>query len=270
MEAEPESHILIDAHAHLYDCYDLNTYFLSATKNFARASQVHAAQKAYTYCLFLVNGAEKGIDRLNTAPNSAVAQILKVEKTQEPCTLLVSKNNCEIIVIGGRQLVTRENLEVLAVGTRKNFKEHRPLNEMIEDIKQEGALAIVPWGFGKWWRTRGKIIEDYLRDAKDSSELAIGDSGNRPFFIPKEAIFNIATKQGILNLPGSDPLPFSADAKRPGSFGSVWHGRINRNRPFESLQKIIKNPVNGTDFFGSPESISRFFLNQVRMQLRKR
>ena len=58
--------------------------------------------------------------------------------------------------------------------------------------------------------------------------LFLGDNGNRPLFWSISRKFFIKQKKKeLINLPGSDPLPFNSEEKRPGSFGFYFNEKLN-------------------------------------------
>ena len=70
-----------------------------------------------------------------------------------------------VLVIAGRQIVSAERIEVLALGTRTQIPDGQPLAATIDAVRADGALAVLPWGFGKWWGARGRMVDAYLETA---------------------------------------------------------------------------------------------------------
>ena len=180
----------------------------------------------------------------------------------------VARDRFPIVVVAGRQIPTRERLEILAVGTRREFEEGQPTRGLIQRVAQTGALPVVPWGAGKWMGERGQLVDGLIR----SSELPLfflGDSGNRPVFWPRPTHFRRAEEEGIKILSGSDPLPFSGETKRVGSFGVALKGSLDAETPAQDLKRRVLNPSTVLHQFGSGETPLRFIRNQLRMQFRK-
>jgi hypothetical protein len=135
-------------------------------------------------------------------------------------------------------------------------------------VKECGAVPVIPWGFGKWMGTRGKIVRDLLELAR-KTDIFLGDNGGRPAFLPRPVHFNSAESLGIRILPGSDPLPFSSEYWRPGSFGFLVEGAMNHEHPGKDLGYILLDPNTLPKPYGKLENPYRFFRNQIAMQIRK-
>jgi len=193
-----------------------------------------------------------------------------VQKTSEPNTLLLKDNaGFEIIVVAGRQIVTKDKIEVLAVGLNEDIDDGEPIEAVITYAVNAHALPVLPWGPGKWMGKRKKIVQDLVNSGKHAS-CYLGDNGNRPVFWSKSAIFNSGADRNMFNLPGSDPLPFQNEVVKPGSFGFLIEGALDREHPFESLYGHIVKSSQQFETYGALESTVSFFKNQIAMQLVKR
>ena len=96
-------------------------------------------------------------------------------RTHEDCSLYAqSKNSQGLFLIAGRQIVTAENLEVLALATANDFRDGSPMEELIEAVKESGGIPAIPWGPGKWMGRRGVFLRNLLERAKDPG-LFLGD-----------------------------------------------------------------------------------------------
>ncbi|MEM9295626.1 MAG: hypothetical protein AAGA57_07480 [Planctomycetota bacterium] len=117
----------------------------------------------------------------------------------------------------GRQVATTERLEMLALATEGSLDAGLSLAESAQAAREAGGLACTPWGVGKWSGARGEAVVKALRE---DGQLVAGDNGGRPVGWRSGALEE-ARKLGRTVLPGSDPLPMPAGAKRLGSLG-VW------------------------------------------------
>ncbi|HVO73724.1 MAG TPA: hypothetical protein VMT35_06850, partial [Ignavibacteriaceae bacterium] len=187
--------------------------------------------------------------------------------TQEENSIVAVKNEeKKIIIIAGRQIVTKEKLEVLGLGILNAIGDKKPIKEVIDDVKKKGGLAVIPWGVGKWVGSKKKIVNETL----ELPGLFVGDNGNRPFFWSNKKIFSQFEKKNIKNLSGSDPLPFKSESGRAGSFGFAMEGVVNFDRPFESLLNKLSGEQPELLYYGKLEEPFRFFKNQILMQIKKK
>ena len=82
-----------------------------------------------------------------------------------------------LYVIAGRQIITRERLEVLALCTAKEFADGEEVETVLDKVRRAGGLPVLPWGAGKWWGTRGRIVTELLRKGQGES-LRCGPSAH--------------------------------------------------------------------------------------------
>jgi hypothetical protein len=264
--------LLIDAHVHIYDCFNLQNFLNSALKNF-RAAALHCGQtKDFTAFLFLTETKRENWFQVLSeyALNASTGVTWTFNFTREKFSLWAQNDVGQgLFVIAGRQIATHEGLEVLALITDKQFQEGKPIGETIQTVRDNGALPVIPWGFGKWMGIRGKILKRTIEDS-NGLDFFLGDNGGRPLFWPRPSLFKIAESKGIPILPGSDPLPFASESWRPGSLGFLIDAQISREQPAEDLKRVLLDPRTELLAYGSLERPLRFFRNQSRMQLRKR
>lgn len=265
--------ILVDAHAHLRSKFDVRDFLLASWKNIRLHGQ--KAKKVTGVLCVTDEQGEQGYDRLqeffeeNGLADSEGAGDWESVPTAENTTLsAVSASKDRLVIIAGRQLISQENLEVLAIGTRRQFDAGKPTESLLCEISREGALPILPWGFGKWIGTRGRLVEQLL-DNPALPPFFLGDSANRPGFWSRPAPFRRAEKQGIKNIPGSDPLPFSGEVQRVGDFGGRISGCLDPETPSDDLKRKLMDRSTNIQSFGSQETMFRFVRKQALMQYRK-
>ncbi|MBU0664981.1 MAG: hypothetical protein KJ990_10610 [Proteobacteria bacterium] len=172
----------------------------------------------------------------------------------------------EIHVVAGHQVVTMENIEVLALFVRQGLPNGLSLHETVDRVKELGGIPVLPWGVGKWFGKRGKIIKEFLVN-HEKGNLFLGDNGGRPCFWPTPNLFNLAEKTGVVVLPGSDPLPFPSEALRVGSFGfSLQENSLHGDSPTKCLKNALLSPNVTISPFGCLQENRLFFLNQFRLR----
>ena len=269
--------IFVDAHVHIYDCFDLELFFDSAFANFKSEASRLGQQDAFTGILLLTETSkDKWFERLTDYADNKDGNGNKAigdwafHHTDENCSLYArGGKNQGLFLIAGRQIVTAEKLEVLALATDKSLKDGAPIEQVIQSLQDIGAIPVVPYGLGKWIGRRGKILRDLLKKT-ERTKLFLGDNGGRPKFLPRSSHFKQAEKRGIRVLPGSDPLPFPFECQRAGGFGFSFLGSINFEHPARDLKKILMDTSTYFQEYGRLESPYRFFRNQLAMQIKKR
>ena len=257
---------LIDAHVHIYKNFNLENFIKAAFTNFKLNSEEISPGSEYVGILCLTES--NGYNYFENFNDTLKSLKYKSSKTSEKNSLICfDSNNRKIYFIAGRQIVTSEKLEVLALGLRDSYPDGNPIGKVINFVISKNCLPIIPWGAGKWIGKRRNIVENVVK--QDFKTLFLGDNGNRPFFWGKSKIFYHAEERGVINLPGSDPLPFDSEEKRAGGFGFYFNEKLDEQNPFENLKERIISRKNSFDTYGKLETPIKFLKNQVSMQMKK-
>ncbi len=268
--------IIADAHVHLYDCFDMERLLDLAFSNFQKEADKPMKGTSFSAFLCLAETkTENWFYRFSHPAERGSSQPKGIGKwtfrpTKEDCSLYACLDEKRgLYIIAGRQIRTKEDLEVLALGTIQSFEEGIPLKEMISLISRLGAIPVIPWGVGKWIGRRGKIVKELLNE-KNLPPFFLGDNRNRPLFWPRPNLFKLAEHKRMPILPGADPLPFSSEIGQIGKFGFKLPGSIDSEYPFRDLKKLLLDPNTSPQAYGSLENPVRFFWNQLRMKWMKR
>ena len=275
--SDPVSLILVDTHVHFHAGHDPECLLDSASVNFGATARSLAEKASWEGVLVLTDdvgepGFEAFLEYALLKPNDGSPGIGRwtFQNPDEDTTLHLRSDDDETLyLIAGRQIRTEDGLEILALGTRNQFSNHRSISTILRDVREAGALAVLPWGAGKWLGAR----RDNIRLVIDSCEtcgLFLSDSGNRPVFWSKSSLFDLAADRGIRNLPGSDPLPLPGEHARVGTCGFALPGELDLARPSEDLKERLRNPTSDIQPFLRRERTLRFLRNQIAMQIKKR
>ena len=254
---------------HLHERFPLERLLDAAAANFARARDRLRTEGEVFGCLMLTEVA--GADCFAAlADGELSAGAWQIRRTEEPVSLVaVRSGRLPVLVIAGRQIVSGERIEVLALGTRARIPDGEPLAATIDAVRAAGALAVLPWGSGKWWGKRGRRVDAYLARAPQG-KIFLGDNGGRPIGLPAPRQFARASRRGILVLPGSDPLRHAGEIERIGSYGLVLHLRLDLDRPAAALRAHLDALERQLATFGRRQSPGRFLTSQLSLRLRKR
>lgn len=268
--------IFVDAHVHIYKCFDLDVLFDSALANFQTAAK-HCGiyNKPFSTMLFLTEGASESwfqhlVTKSKTKQNvNKPANRWAINHTGETLSLRVRHNDFpekKIHLVAGRQIVTAEKIEVLALFCNTSFNDGLPLNETVTTIRQHNGIAVIPWGVGKWIGRRGVFLQNFLAGYSGKG-VFLGDNGGRPWFWPTPALFHLAEKKGISVLPGTDPLPLTHEATRVGSFGFFLdHHCLDMTSPATSMRDLLISGQADLNPFGRLQNIKSFFTNQLQLR----
>ena len=154
---------------------------------------------------------------------------------------------------------------MLALGCAESWQDGLPASEVIDGVTGAGAVAVLPWGFGKWLGQRGRILRALIEKHR-SQHLFLGDNIGRPVFFSEPHEFELGRSLGLTVLPGTDPLPFASESHRAGSFGCVVDGVVGDLQPWADLCRHLVQPGLSVRRFGRLETPLRFFRNQLAMQ----
>lgn len=255
--------LLVDAHAHLHDGVSIAAFLGAARANVRRATRgLPAADLQAVLCLADYAGAE-GFVRLRSATadgwtrDAADAAVLRWR----------ADDGAVLWVVAGRQVVTAERLEVMAIGIASSLADGQPLASTLDQVRAAGGLPVLPWGVGKWFGRRGALVEDASR--RHGAALPLGDNGGRPNCWRPRPLAQ-ARARGVAVLPGTDPLRLPEDRLRSGSFGLALAGEAPAPLTAGWLQHRLTSPEPGDRGFGRPLGLLAFASRQWRLRTRDR
>ncbi len=264
---------MVDGHVHIYDCYDLEKFFDSAIKNmnhFYHTLYPNTKESPFEKILLLTEGRKNDFfsqfKKNRGFSNDSGYHFLD---TKEDISLVLARHNKPLCyLLKGRQIVTREDLEVLLVASGQGIEDGLPIETVIERILNKNDIAVLAWGFGKWFFKRGSVIHSLIKKYRFPG-LFIGDNSGRPTFWPIPQQFKRAKEYDIPIISGSDPLPFSDEVHKVGTYGFSVEGKFNKNEPAGSIWEILLSPETTIDFFGRRDNALSFFKRQSKIYLKK-
>lgn len=254
--------LLIDTHVHLHACFDPARLLDAGAENLRKA----AGGSNATGVLVFTETADAGRFGEWWARAPFRLDGWEIARTAERSSLTASSGDARLTIIAGRQVRCRDRLEVLAVGTEREFAEGLELGATVREVLAVGAAAAIPWGWGKWWFERGKAVETVL-DQPPEGAVFLGDNGGRPRSFPRPRLFVRATECGLPVLAGSDPLPLTSEVRRVGSYGSVLRTRWDPERPTATLLEALERLRATPPTFGRRVGAGRFLALQLGLRL---
>ena len=262
--------LVIDAHVHMYECFELADLFESAFHNLSSLSGGKGENSNAELVLLLTETSrENGFNRLIAAsqhpdtPLCTGTETWYCRSTGEPESVVVqSSKGKQLYVIAGQQIVVAEGLELHALATSAKIDEGQPLDATISKVNQAGAIAALPWGTGKWLGRRGRLIQSKI-DKYIRSGVLLSDSGIRPTVWPESSLF----RSGAGVIAGTDPLPLSNEASRVGSYGCTLETVWNSNTPSQSIRECLSTSSLSAERMGNRQGFWQFLSRQVAIRL---
>ncbi len=262
---------LADCHVHFHDCYDLETFLESSVENFrAGAAQLGVSPKLPGILLLSETSNDHFFARFAERTQAPGHGAWTIRPTAEPTSLVLEKDGARrLIVIAGRQITTREGLEVLALNSSEAHPDNLNFEHTLRAVLASGCLTVVPWGFGKWWFRRGGIVRRAVRTTTHPT-FFLGDNAGRLGMGRPPRVFAQARSVGVRVLPGSDPLPLRSDVNKVGRYGCLVRGPLDFDYPAASVVRALVTSRSQPRVYGHLEGLRTFCSNQFTMQARKR
>jgi hypothetical protein len=261
---------LVDAHVHVHRCFDERVFFDSALTNLRAANGERAGGLDSIGCLLFTEAAGADIFSGLSARASDRGGLWQFRPTDEDCSLIACRDGeMSLVVVAGRQIVSAEQIEVLALGTTATLPDGGTLAQTLAAVRAAGALPALPWGFGKWLGRRGRLIAQQIASARPG-ELFLGDNGGRPALSPRPRLFALAEARGVAVLPGSDPLPIAQEVSKVARYGFVLQATFDAAAPFAGIRGALAGLAGSPEPFGRLERWPAFVHRQIAMQFEKR
>ena len=264
MTAKNTALIPVDGHVHLHSSARAPAALDAAAAHFRQA---RSAPSGCLGALLLTQAAgERVFEDLMGRSACGSWEIRHVP--DEPQSLIATRQNEWIAIVCGRQVRCERGLEVVGLGTLQEFVDGNRLHETIRHVQASGALACLPWGFGKWSGARGRLVRTAL-DANDVNSLTVCDNGGRLEVLGRPGLLREAERRGFKVLPGTDPFPLGEDYRRTGGFG-FFAAAPGRERPWHDMMGWILAQEQSPGPYGRALGPFRFLYNNIGIQWHNR
>ena len=260
--------IFVDAHVHLRVFAELSRLVYAAAVNFTQYERLNHIERSVRFLFLTEKAGEDVFDQLAGMAGRGDTPFpdLVIQPTGEANVLrVIGEGEAPVLLVAGRQIVTKEGIELLAIGRSEPYPDGATLEATYAALDQVDHLLILPWGVGKWLGQRGQIIAGFIKDRPDDQPF-LGDNGNRPFFWPLPPHFHRPLDRGKRQLPGSDSLPLPGEERRAGGYGFYCHGVIDQQQPFAALASLLRTPHTQVYRYGKNEGLFRFLKHQLLMR----
>lgn len=262
--------LLADTHVHLYDAYDLDACFTFAFDNFRRIERgcgpAGASGAIKLLCLAERRDCRM-FERLREGGKGVPLSRHRVEPGAELAAVVVRNAADETLhLVAGRQVATRERLEVLALGGDVGVPDGKDILETIGRVRDEGALPVLAWAVGKWTGRRAEVVRSVL-GVESPATLYIGDSSMRPNGWPRPRLMREAAARGFAIVAGSDPLPFPGQEALVASYGICASGDFDERAPVAGFRQLLTTGRPQFSFAGRRDSIASVAARLLRLRL---
>ena len=261
-------HVLIDTHTHLYPVFDPQQWLTRASQNMAKSiAALSSGPTAGALCLTEIERFDD-LRRLEQACGPG-CDGWTVRQIDGLCWDATHPTCMDLRIFLGRQLVSDEGIEVLALLCDTQFAKHLSVSELLSAVTEAQGIGVLPWGFGKWLGRRGKRVRDLL-DVCRPAQLMLGDNGGRPQGLPIPALLRRGRRAGFAVLPGSDPLPLPHEVARVGSSAALFEGSLNAETPSADLRGLLAHATGNEPQATRRKPMATFVRDQVTIQLHNR
>ena len=232
-----------DTHVHLYPCYDLFAALLHGFDNLQHLAVSSGQAKSLDVLkiLFLTERHDCEIFS-SLAQGRCVHPGFSVKPSTEDGALWVQfrERPGRLLVVAGRQIVTKERLEVLALATTGKIGDGRPIAQVIEEVFSLHGVPVLNWSPGKWFGGRGRVVREVI-EASPTHRFLVGDIGMRPKIWGEPVLLALARRAGFRLAAGSDPLPFKGEERNIGSFGVLAEAEISDRALLSDLRRFLRS-----------------------------
>ena len=261
------SKVILDAHVHLYPCFDLTRALDRLWANLSRWTVPDAPDTRFLALIAERTGTPTLKELLSGPGAQSGNHWTATTEDGGGVWLCRQASGAALELIVGRQFVTREKMEVLALGPQPGTLNGLPIREIVDRLHQEGQVPILPWSPGKWLFERGRRVADLLE--RFGPALALCDTAIRPREFAQSTLFQRARHLNCQILAGSDPLPLSGEEKGLGTYAIGLPEAHPSADPVSILQAVLKNQTAPVEVLGHRNSAMFALARMVRYQIFK-
>lgn len=227
--------LIADTHVHIYPCYGIKLALDTLRTNLSlldgqAVSMAFLAERSD--CHFFVEFEANAARSLSSEMEIRyLDNALHLREAGYP----------DLYIFPGRQIITREKLEILSLTTDRQIPDGLRAREVIDRIRRENGLPVLSWAPGKWFFKRKKVVEDLLA-ANQPGSLLIGDTTLRPTCWLQPLLMRKAVRKGFTVISGSDPLPFAGEEQVMGRYGISIDSDFDLYDPVRSIRSLLAQP----------------------------
>ncbi len=265
--------LVLDGHVHVYPHYNLETAIQLGTSNLhsgLKNTNIKGGKNVHTVWLLTERFDCNFFKTVYDSPqNHTINGYNFVPSAEKEALMIEQKGAITHFILAGRQVVSKDGLEVLALATAEFIKDREyTTEELIDKVNEVGGIPVLNWAPGKWFFQRGKIVAELI-EKKKPEEFVIGDNPLRHSLWPEPALMKKAMNKGFKVIAGSDPLPFKGEERFIGSYGFHIQGKFDATKPATSIRQLVKNSQKTVEILGKRNDPFTFFYREARIMAKK-
>ena len=249
--------LIADTHVHFYPCYDLRQAF-SNLRNCLSALDRNALIMGFLAerhdCHYFKELRE----------NSGLLGNGITVRGDDTVLVISEQGYPDLYLFAGRQIITSERIEILALTTDMEIADGLPADDIISAVREKEGIPVVSWAPGKWFFRRKHVVASLI-DSYEPGTLLFGDTTLRPVGWMEPFLMQRAVRKGFGLIAGSDPLPFGGEEKMMGRYAVLLESDFDPENPTVSIRTAFTRPEFSPKRIGKrgsvPETLSRLFKN---------
>lgn len=229
-----------DAHIHIYPHQDAAAILRAAVQHLQES-----ASPGDHFALFLTESSTCNWFSQLKDGSHGLPEAFTVSPTPEAEAVGIAFEDQTLTVFAGRQIVTAERLEILALTLAEIPDDGQPAAGVLQQIQARGAVPVLSWAPGKWMFARASTVKNLI--ARHEGPLLLGDTSLRCLGWPmpgpmREAVYPL--------LAGSDPLPVPGEEIQAGRYGVEINFEFDPEKPVTCIRQALLNPETRSRFIG--------------------
>jgi hypothetical protein len=261
-----------DAHVHLHRCFDPDRLFETAA---ARGQALGGplllllSECQGDRAFEVLRGRARGEEPDAAFPASHRFRLATTDEPTSVAFLRTEASEPAGFLIAGRQLVSREGIEVLGLAldpahpASATSDRLHSAETLLRSVLDAGAVAVLPWGLGKWLGARGARAAAFAADPafQEHPLFLLGDTAHRFRPWPRPRLLRPPARV----LAGSDLLPVAGAERRVGRYGFRIDAPLDPGRPAAALLDALRSrkPIAA---YGRRESLASTAAEQIRFR----
>lgn len=247
--------LVADTHVHFYPSYDLSLALRCGMENLSRLAR--GVDGPMAKALFLVERRDcRFFAELADGRRTAAGFVF--ESAGHGLLWTDSAEHGRMLLVAGRQIITAERLEVLALCCPSEIADGMPFSEVLEQIRDREGVPVLSWAPGKWFFKRGKIIRSAV-ESQLPGTILLGDTTLRPKVIPLSPLVSVGRRRGHVLIAGSDPLPFAGEERWIGRYATAF--ALGAESPsLENIRQALLKPERTPQISGERGSLCQTLL----------